>query len=169
MLGAFVLLLGGAVLISQHALPGDALYGVKRASEDTEYSLAGGAVDRGTLKLEFAARRIGEVGDLLPRATSMAAGSGAVADGGPNADTARLVRETLAPPTATSARAAQQLGGAAVRTQRPRAARGDHLLGAPAASRDAGIVERIPAGRLRRSRRRHPVVDQQSTAAGRPP
>ena len=81
-LTAFVLLLGGAVLLSQHALPGDALYGVKRASEDVEYSTTSGTVAKGKLKLEFAATRIGEVADLLHTPTAMAAGTGALADSG---------------------------------------------------------------------------------------
>lgn len=116
-LTAFVLLLGGAVLISQHALPGDALYGVKRVSEDTEYRLTGGSVAKGRLKLEFAARRIGEVGDLLPRPSALAGGSGVLADGaGINSDTAALVRQTLGSADGDVQTAAQLLGGDAVRT-----------------------------------------------------
>jgi hypothetical protein len=113
-LTAFVVLLGGAVLLSQNALPGDALYGLKRASENTEYALAGGAVDRGKLKLEFAARRIGEVADLLPKASALAAGTGAVADGGLNPSSAKLVRQTLASADSDVTSASRQLAGAAV-------------------------------------------------------
>ena len=148
-LTAFVLLLGGAVLISQHALPGDALYGLKRASENTEYSLAGGAVDRGKLKLEFAARRIGEVGDLLPRASSMAAGTGAVADGGAiNSDTAHLIRETLDSADGDVKTAARQLNGAAVANtdHAPLNAMTSWTPGQISAMRT--IVARIPAGPL---------------------
>ena len=115
-LTAFVLLLGGAVLLSRHALPGDALYGIKRASEDTEYSLTGGQVAKGKLKLEFAGRRIGEVADLLPRASSMGPGSGAVADSGAiSSDTAGLVRDTLGSAEGDVRTAAQLLGSDAVR------------------------------------------------------
>ncbi|HEY2297006.1 MAG TPA: DUF5667 domain-containing protein [Jatrophihabitans sp.] len=114
-LTAFVLLLGGAVLISQHALPGDALYGIKRASEATEYSLTGGDVAKGKLKLEFAARRIGEVADLLPQASSMAAGAGALADGAISSQTAGLVRDTLGSADSDVRAAAQMLGSNAVR------------------------------------------------------
>jgi hypothetical protein len=114
-LTAFVLLLGGAVLISQNALPGDALYGLKRASENTEYSLAGGAVDRGKLKLEFAGNRIGEVGDLLSHAGALGAAVGAVADGGQlNAHTASLVRQTLGSANGDVLTASKLLTGAAV-------------------------------------------------------
>jgi hypothetical protein len=151
-LGAFVLLLGGAVLISQHALPGDALYGIKRAGENTEYSLAGSAVDRGKLKLEFAARRIGEVTDLLPRASALSAGTGAVADGGGlNADTAGLVRDTLHSADGDIQTAAQLLDGAAVRT-------GDHAPLDAITSWTPGqltamhrILARVPAGGVHRA------------------
>jgi hypothetical protein len=114
-LTAFVLLLGGAVLISQNALPGDALYGLKRASENTEYSLASGAVDRGKLKLEFAGNRIGEIGDLLSHAGALGAAAGAVADSGQiNAHTAALVRQTLGSADSDVLTASKLLTGAAV-------------------------------------------------------
>jgi hypothetical protein len=114
-LTAFVLLLGGAVLISQNALPGDTLYGLKRASEKTEYSLADGAVDRGKLKLEFAGNRIGEVGDLLSHAGALGAAIGAVAGGAQiNAHTASLVRQTLGSANGDVLTASRLLTGAAV-------------------------------------------------------
>jgi Domain of unknown function (DUF5667) len=117
-MAAFIVLIGGAVLLSRNALPGDALYGVKRASENTEYSLTGGNVDKGNLKLEFAARRIGEVADLLPRATSMAAGTGSLADSGAiNSETSKLIRNTLGSANTDVQTAARMLGSAAVHSK----------------------------------------------------
>ncbi|HZZ96857.1 MAG TPA: DUF5667 domain-containing protein [Jatrophihabitantaceae bacterium] len=114
-LTAFVLLLGGAVLLSQNSLPGDTLYGLKRASENTEYSLAGSSVDKGKLKLEFAARRIGEVSDLLGSVSALAGGRGVLADGAAiNSRTANLVRETLSSANSDVTSAARLLGDAAV-------------------------------------------------------
>jgi hypothetical protein len=148
-LGAFVLLLGGAVLLSQHALPGDALYGLKRASENTEYGLTGGAVDKGKLKLDFAARRIGEVGDLLPSAGAMAPGVGAVADSGQISDrTSSLVRTTLGSADDDIRSAAQLLGGAAVRGNDPGPLKA--VIGWAPGQLEAmrSITARIPAGSL---------------------
>lgn len=148
-LSAFVLLLGGAVLLSRNALPGDALYSLKRASEDTQYGLTGGTVAKGKLKLEFAGRRIGEVTALLPRNSALAAGSGPMADSGQlNADTSKLVRETLGSANGDVQSAARMLGGAAVRgqTASPLRAMTTWAPGQIAAMNK--IVARIPAGSL---------------------
>jgi hypothetical protein len=150
-LTAFVLLLGGAVLISRNALPGDALYGIKRASEDTEYSLTGGSVAKGKLKLEFAARRIGEVAALLPRASALAGGTGAVADGAINPGTAGLVRDTLGSADSDIRTAAQLLGGAAVRNNDPGPLEAITAWTPGQLIAMQKIVNRIPAGGLRRS------------------
>lgn len=116
-LTTFVLLLGAAVLLSRHALPGDALYGIKRASEDTQYNLTGGNVAKGKLKLEFASRRVGEVAALLPQASAMAPGVGAVAGGASiNSGTASLITDTLKSADGDVYTASQLLTSSAVRT-----------------------------------------------------
>jgi hypothetical protein len=146
-LATFVLLLGGGVLLSQNSLPGDALYGLKRASENTEYSLAGSSVDKGKLKLEFAARRIGEVGDLLASVGALAAGHGVIADGGTvSTHTAGLVRDTLHSADSDIKSAAQLLGDAAVRDNS--AGPLDDLISWAPEQLDNmdSIVGRIPAG-----------------------
>lgn len=146
---AFVLLLGGAVLLSRGALPGDALYGVKRASEDTEYSLTGGAVDRGKLKLEFAARRIGEVADLLPRASALAGGSGVLADGGQiSANTSKLVRQTLGSADGDVYKAAVLLGNAAVNGKSASPLTNMTTWAPGQITKMRAILARIPAGSL---------------------
>ena len=146
---AFVLLLGGAVLLSRGALPGDALYGVKRASEDTEYSLTSGAVDRGKLKLEFAARRIGEVADLLPRANALAGGSGVLADGAQiSANTSKLVRQTLGSADGDVYRAAVLLGDAAVNGKSASPLKNMTTWTPGQLTKLRAIIARIPAGSL---------------------
>jgi hypothetical protein len=144
---AFILLIGGAVLLSRSALPGDALYGVKRASENTQYSLAGGNVAKGKLKLEFAARRIGEVADLIPRATSMSAGVGALAGSGAlNSETTKLVHDTLGSADDDVRVAAQLLGRAAVQ-KKSAAPLTDMTAWTPQQLTSLrAIVNRIPAG-----------------------
>jgi Domain of unknown function (DUF5667) len=88
---AFVVLLGGAVYMSRKALPGDALYGLKRASERVELATAGSDTEKAKDHLEFAATRAREVQSLLARDSS---GSNAAATKlDPN--TARLVASTL--------------------------------------------------------------------------
>ncbi len=142
---AFVMLFGAAVFVSQRALPGDALYGLKRASENTRYELTGGAVSKGKLKLEFAARRISEVVDLLPGASGSAAGTGV---GVIDPRTAGLVRSTLGSADDDVRSAAQLLGGAAVRgdTAGPLTAITGWTPGPLAAMNQ--VLARIPAGTL---------------------
>lgn len=67
-----VLLLGLTVWLSGNALPGDALYGVKRASENVELSVTRGDTARGTKYLEFAANRAAETAKLIGRSTAAA-------------------------------------------------------------------------------------------------
>ena len=148
-LTAFVLLLGGAVLLSQHALPGDALYGVKRASEDVEYSTTSGTVAKGKLKLDFAATRIGEVADLLHTPTAMAGGVGAIADSGQiNSNTAGLVRDTLGSADSDVKSAAQMLGWEAVRNKDAGSLTAITSWMPPQIEEMRRIVARIPAGSL---------------------
>ena len=94
--GACAILLLGAltVLLSRGALPGEMLYGVKRASENAELGLTSGQEARGQRHLEFAATRLEEVSGLIARNTTTAAGTGPAAAGlGP--DEAALVLENL--------------------------------------------------------------------------
>src|SRR5436190_1987747 len=78
------------------AQPGDALYGLKRASENVELSLASGPTDKANLLLDFAKTRADEVNQLLSRASSVAVGRGATASGQISSHTADLIRSTLA-------------------------------------------------------------------------
>jgi hypothetical protein len=57
---AGALALSGVSAASTDALPGDALYQVKRSTERAQLAMAGSDVSRGQLQLEFASARLGE-------------------------------------------------------------------------------------------------------------
>jgi hypothetical protein len=71
-----VALSGISLVLSRDALPGDALYSLKRAGETTRLELTFGDVDRGLRHLDYAARRVDELGALVDRASSSALGTG---------------------------------------------------------------------------------------------
>src|SRR5690348_11712642 len=73
----FAVLLTGAVWLSSGTLPGDSLYGLKRASENVQLSLTSGDSARGKEYLTLAKRRVNEVSKLLSKASALAVGSGA--------------------------------------------------------------------------------------------
>jgi hypothetical protein len=110
---AFVLLLGGAVWMSRSALPGDSLYGLKRAGENLELATAGSQSEKAQDYLSFASTRADEVRDLLGRASVSAAGSGANASG-ISSGTASLVASTLGSADSDVRSAATILGNQAV-------------------------------------------------------
>ncbi len=115
-LAVFALLLGGAVWMSRKALPGDSLYGLKRAGEQVELSLAGSDRERAQDRLDFARTRVDEVRDLWSRSTSTALGRGPNAAGAPSAQSVALIDDTLASADSDVTAAAQLLNSDAVRT-----------------------------------------------------
>ncbi|MDQ2748854.1 MAG: ice-binding family protein [Actinomycetota bacterium] len=94
-IAVFAMLLGGAVWVSKKALPGDALYSLKRANENLALALTTGDTAKGHEYLKLAQTRAEEVSALVSRTSSMGAGSGASAAGGVNAHTAKLITDTL--------------------------------------------------------------------------
>ncbi|HWN29430.1 MAG TPA: DUF5667 domain-containing protein, partial [Actinomycetospora sp.] len=94
--GACAVLLLGAltVLLSRGALPGEMLYGIKRASESAELGLTSGQEAKGLKHLDFAAIRLEEVSGLVGRSGTTAAGAGPVA-AGLDPDQAALVVDNL--------------------------------------------------------------------------
>ena len=71
---AGTLALSGMSAASGSAIPGDPLYGVKRSTERAQLALAGSAVSRGSLNLEFARTRLDEAAAFradLTRLTSV--------------------------------------------------------------------------------------------------
>ena len=138
--------LTGVVWLSRSALPGDALYGIKRASENAQLSLTSGKVSRAKELLSFAKTRADEVSSLLGNAS--ASGTGPQADGAITERTASLVRSTLNSADGDVRQAAQLLGSQAVAT-RSAAPLKVMTSWAPAQQgRLDAIVARIPAGAL---------------------
>jgi len=94
-LTAFVVLLGGAVWMSQKALPGDTLYGLKRASESFQLWTDGGDnTAKAKDLLRFAGYRVDEASGLASRATADAMAAGPQA-GTIDSHTAQLIADTL--------------------------------------------------------------------------
>jgi hypothetical protein len=62
---ALIIVAGGALAASASALPGDPLYGVKRAVENARLSLASSLSGRGALAAQFEQERISEIAALL--------------------------------------------------------------------------------------------------------
>ena len=109
------LLIGGAVWISKGALPGDSLYGVKRASENVQLATAGNDVAKGYTYLDFASRRVGEASKLVGRPSAMAlSGQRTVAGGAISDRTVSLVSSTLTSADSDSRSGMALLGNAAV-------------------------------------------------------
>ena len=117
---AFLLLFGGAVWQSHKALPGDSLYGLKRASENVQLSLSTGGTDRGHEYLRLARTRVEEARALLHRDSASAAGRGPLA-GGLSTQTAKLIAANLASADADLRRGSDLLNTQAVtdRSQSP--------------------------------------------------
>ncbi len=114
------LLIGAAVWMSGGSLPGDSLYGVKRASENVQLSMAGNTVSKGYTYLGFATTRADEIAKLLGTHSALgavAAGPGprvTEAAGGISGHTASLVTSTLATADSDSRSGMQLLGKATV-------------------------------------------------------
>ena len=69
----FLALAGLSLVLSRSALPGDALYGLKRAGESTALGLTFGDTAKARKHLEFAANRITEMGELAAQGADPAA------------------------------------------------------------------------------------------------
>lgn len=68
----FLVLSGLTLVLSRTALPGDPLYGVKRAGESTSLGLTFGEQEKARKHLEFATNRITELGELAAQGASEA-------------------------------------------------------------------------------------------------
>lgn len=110
----FALLLGGAVWLSQKALPGDSMYGLKRAGERVELALASNDTERAQDYLDFATTRVDEAKQLISGSGFSASGSGVLAAGGVSARTVDLVSAALASADSDTKSASRLLGGVAV-------------------------------------------------------
>lgn len=72
-IAAGTLALSGVSVASGEAIPGDALYGVKRQTEKAQLALAGSDLSRGRLYLEFARTRMSEAHAVRTDATGFGA------------------------------------------------------------------------------------------------
>ncbi|WP_433800532.1 DUF5667 domain-containing protein [Actinomycetospora sp. CA-084318] len=92
---ACILALGAlTVLLSRGSLPGDMLYGLKRASESAEIGLTSGQEAKGQKHLDIAALRLDEIQELIQRDAATAAGPRPTAAGLDDSDAA-LVADNL--------------------------------------------------------------------------
>ena len=132
------MVLSGAVWISRSALPGDTLYGLKRASEDVQLSLTTGNVARGRELLSFAKTRADEASALI--------GSAPTASVSPH--TAGLVTSTLNSADDDVRQAAQLLGTQAVQSSSAAPLSSMTSWAPGQLARLQAIATRIPAGTL---------------------
>lgn len=144
----FALLLGGAVWLSSSSLPGDSLYGLKRASENVELSLTGGTGARAKQYLTLAKRRADEVSRLLSRISALAAGTGPQAAGGISARTEKLITDTLGDADSDLRDASRLLTDQAVANRFADPLRVLQSAVPGQISRLTSIVNRIPQSRL---------------------
>jgi hypothetical protein len=144
-----VLLLGMAVWMSSGSLPGQSLYGVKRASENVQLSMAGNDVAKGQAYLHLAGNRVREAADLLSQPSAMLAAGGLSAAGRLNPRTATLVIDTLDSADADSVNGMQLLGRAAVAqlSKEPLVKMSDWLPQQRTLMTE--VQDRIPAGPVR--------------------
>ncbi|MDQ1753097.1 MAG: hypothetical protein QOE71_4153 [Pseudonocardiales bacterium] len=144
------LMLGAALWMSSGSLPGDSLYGVKRASENLKLSVAGGDVDKGYTYLRFATTRADEVTKLLGKPSALAAGpGGAVAAGQPSSRTVSLVKDTLDSLDSDSRSGMQLLGKATVAQQSAAPLSKLQTWTVGQRAKLSSISSRLPAGDLR--------------------
>jgi hypothetical protein len=164
LVAVFALLLTGAVWLSSRTLPGDSLYGLKRASENVQLSLTSGDGARGKEYLTLAKRRVDEVAKLLSRASGPtgaaasgptgAAGPGPSGAAGPNpasgidAHLTGLITATLNNADSDLRNASRLLTGQAVRTRSADPLQTLQSWTPGQVSRLTAIVNRIPTGSL---------------------
>lgn len=144
----FALLLSGAVWLSGRTLPGDTLYGLKRASENVKLSLTSGTGARGREYLDLAKKRAQEISDLLARASALAAGPGAGASGSISSRTEKLIRDTLGDADSDLRNGARLLTGQAVHDASARPLDSLSSWAPGQISRLTSITDRLPAGAL---------------------
>jgi Domain of unknown function (DUF5667) len=144
----FVMLVAGVLLMSGRALPGDSLYGVKRAGENVHLSLTAGNNARAKDYLEMARTRADEISELLSRSTSSALGSGLQASGGLSHRTSDLIMSTLNDQDSEVRSAARLLGASAVDGVSANPLRSMMNWAPGQLARMREIAARIPAGAL---------------------
>ena len=140
------MILGAAVWLSGNAVPGDTLYGLKRANESVQLALTSGDTARGQKYLQFASERTHEVSVLLSRSSALAAGTGVSASGGINSHTAKLIDTTLDSADNDVRNASRLLGSAAVESNSANPLDVMTKWAPAQVQRLQAISQRVPAG-----------------------
>jgi Domain of unknown function (DUF5667) len=143
----FFILMGTSVWLSKRALPGDALYGVKRASEDARISVTHGDAAKGKKYLQFASDRLAEISKLIGRST---------ATGGSKPSSDRLSGHIQDLVVSTLATLDQQARDGTTLLTKSAVATGDGAVLAPlgpwASTQQTGLTDiagRLPSGRAK--------------------
>ncbi|SOD70661.1 hypothetical protein SAMN05892883_0327 [Jatrophihabitans sp. GAS493] len=143
--------------LSQRALPGDTLYGLKRSTESLHLALTHGDESRGKLKLEFASTRLDEVSGLLSRDNAEALGGPMLSDGttlsaaggGISQHTAHLIDTTLNDADSDTREGIALLTRAALKKKSAAPLSGVKSWLAGQLNQLDKIASRLPAGALR--------------------
>jgi hypothetical protein len=133
-------LLGLAVWVSHGALPGQSLYGIKRASENFSLSLAGSDTDKGKAYLQQATRRATESTKLVGDPAGQAALTG---------ELVKLLGSTLQSADSDTRNGLQLLGNAAVDQQSSAPIAGLPDWVSAQRARLTELQARLPAGAAR--------------------
>jgi Domain of unknown function (DUF5667) len=149
-LAVVLVITGTTYWLAQRALPGDALYGLKRAGESVDLSTKGGDTSRGSAYLSISSTRIDEAFELVKRETSAAVpgtgrhGSGISAAPPLNAHVDELVHGVLTDGDTAAVTATRLLTTASVsnRAMKPAVTVSTWLHGQNGKVRD--LVERLP-------------------------
>ncbi|MGN6607934.1 MAG: DUF5667 domain-containing protein [Jatrophihabitans sp.] len=157
------ILLGGATVLSRHALPGDTLYSLKRASENLELATASSPGDKAADLLSFATNRTNEVLALLADDNATPNNPASVSPG-----TAALVRSTLSDADSELRQASRAMSALAV-SRHSGAPLQALLRWAPGQlARFQDILDRLPSGPLAdRADASQQLVEQARSQAAR--
>ncbi|HEX2306950.1 MAG TPA: DUF5667 domain-containing protein [Jatrophihabitantaceae bacterium] len=143
----FFILMGTSVWLSKRALPGDALYAVKRASEDARISITHGDAAKGKKYLQFASDRLEEISKLIGRSNT---------SGGSRPSSGRLSDHIQDLVVSTLATLDQQARDGTSLLTKSAVAAGDSAVLAPlapwASTEQTGLTDianRLPSGRAK--------------------
>jgi uncharacterized membrane protein YgcG len=142
------ILLGVTVWLSRSALPGDALYGLKRTSERVQLFFASSDTDRAKDYLQFAQRRADEVKSLLHRGQASAIGTRPAA-AGVSSQATKLISQTLNSADSDTRTAMRLLGAQVARKKSAAALDPMKQWAPPQLQRLQGIANSAPAGAVR--------------------
>lgn len=145
-----VVLLGMSVWLSGNALPGQALYGLKRASENVQLSVTHGDAAKGRKYLDFASIRISEAAKLAGAPASSAGSGKAMADT-VSAHAQQLVISTLAAGNADVRSGSRLITSAAVADKDPTELAPLKQFAATQSGKLDALIQTLPKGTAAKS------------------